>query len=381
MYIDEFVDHFVLTVKKLFPNAVLHFEDFGLRNARRLLNKYRTVLPSVNDDIQATGAVTTAAVYASCFVTGQKMQDLRMIVFGPGSAGMGVADQVRNAIAKEGNKSKEEASNQIWLVDKHGLILKKDINEIDDAQKPYAKEDHDWENIDTKDLKSIIAKVKPHVLIGTSTKAGAFTEEIIREMAAHVSRPAIFPLSNPTRLHEAHPGDINTWSSGKALIATGSPFPPVEFEGKTYEVSECNNALCFPGIGLGCVLSRASTCTDEMIVSATKALAELSPALQDIDKALLPPITRIREVSQKIAVAVIKMAVQEGVARVKGIPVGGGDEALERWVSRQMWVPEYRPMKPVSAIGSSKAARGLLGVGRRGSLIGESVFEDVFEDE
>jgi len=189
-------------------------------------------------------------------------------------------------------------------------------------------------------------------------------------MAKHVERPAIFPLSNPTRLHEAQPDDINTWTSGRALIATGSPFPPVEFEGKRYEVSECNNALCFPGIGLGCVLSRASVCSDEMIVAATKALAELSPALQDIDKALLPPIPRIKEISQKIAMAVIKTAAKDGTARINGIPVDEGDGVLAGWVNRQMWAAEYKPLVPVSAEGSSKQARGLLGIGRRGSLIG-----------
>lgn len=373
---DDFVDSFVHAVKNIFPHAVLHFEDFGLHNARRLLNKYRDFLPCVNDDIQSTGAVTTAAIFAVCFVTGIKISQIRVIVFGAGSAGMGIADQVRNAIAEEKGCSQEEAAKQVWLVDRCGLILKKHLGEIVEAQKMYAKEDSEWEGVDTMDLKEIVAKVKPHALVGTSTKAGAFTEEVVKEMAKHVDRPAIFPLSNPTRLHEAQPGDINTWTEGKALIATGGPFPPVEYNGKVYEVSECNNALCFPGIGLGLVLSRATTCPDSLFVAATRALATLSPALQNIDHALLPPITRIKEISHKIAMAVIKAAVEEGVARVKGIPVDEGEDVLSRWVNRQMWKAEYRPLKKVKAEGSSKQARGLLGVGRRGSLVGEVVVED-----
>ncbi|KAF8469116.1 hypothetical protein BDZ91DRAFT_721750 [Kalaharituber pfeilii] len=368
---DDFVDHFVLTVKRFFPNAVLHFEDFGLGNARRLLEKYRLELPCVNDDIQSTGAVTTAAIYAVCFITGLKMQDVRMVIFGAGTAGMGIAEMVRDAISKEGGRSKEEACEQIWLVDKNGLILESQQDELQNVQKPYTKEDSKWEGVDKRHLKEIIARVKPHVLVGTSTKAGAFTEEVVKEMAKHVDRPAIFPLSNPTRLHEAQPMDLYTWTEGKALIATGSPFPPVEYKGKVYEISECNNALCFPGIGLGCVLSRASICTNEMIVSATKALAKLSPALKDIDKSLLPAIHQIKDISCKVAMAVIRTAVEEGVAGIEGIPVNEGDGVFEEWVARQMWTPEYRPLKKVDAARSSRAARGMLGVGRRGSLVGQ----------
>lgn len=164
------------------------------------------------------------------------MYDLRMIVFGAGTAGVGIADMVRDAIAKEGKKSKEEASKQIWLVDKVGLLLDSHTEQLHSFQKPYSKPDSDWKGIDTKSLRRVIEQVKPHVLIGTSTKKGAFTEEIVREMAKHVDRPAIFPLSNPTRLHEANPKDINAWTDGKALIATGSPFPPVEHNGKMYDV-------------------------------------------------------------------------------------------------------------------------------------------------
>ena len=191
-------------------------------------------------------------------------------------------------------------------------------------------------------------QVKPHVLIGTSTKPKAFTKEIIQEMAAHVDRPIIFPLSNPTRLHEADPKDVNDWTKGKALIATGSPFPPVTYDGKQYEIAECNNSTCFPGIGLGSVLCRARLVSDKMLVAAVKALAAQSPALKDPDKGLLPDVVDVREISVKIAMAVIKQAKTEGLATVEDIPDEDGD--LEEWVREQSWDAVYRPLvKPGEA--------------------------------
>lgn len=206
----------------------------------------------------------------------------------------------------------------------------------------------------------MIKQVKPHVLIGTSTKPKAFTQEIISEMAKHVDRPIILPLSNPTRLHEADPKDINEWTKGKALIATGSPFPPVKYEGKEYEVAECNNSTCFPGIGLGCVLSRARLLSDKMLVAAVKALADQAPALKDPSRGLLPDVSSVREISVQIATAVIKQAVEEGLAQEKGIPTN--DEELEEWVREQMWDAVYRPLRFVKAEEASKGAKGELGV-------------------
>lgn len=218
------------------------------------------------------------------------------------------------------------------------------------AQKPFARRSSEWEGKDSHSLQSIIAEVKPHVLIGTSTKPGAFTQEVVREMCRHVDRPLIFPLSNPTRLHEAKPQDIAEWSEGRALVATGSPFPPVRYGGKEIEVAECNNSVCFPGIGLGAVLSRAKLVTDRMLVSAVTALAKEAPALQqqeggaDSEKgvaALVPDVQDARRVSVKIAMAVIRCAVEDGLAQVQDIPVHSDGE-LQDWVQAQMWDPVYR---------------------------------------
>ena len=206
----------------------------------------------------------------------------------------------------------------------------------------------------------MIKEVKPHVLIGTSTRPKAFTQEIVQEMASHVERPIIFPLSNPTRLHEADPKDLNEWTKGKALIATGSPFPPVKYEGKEYEVAECNNSTCFPGIGLGCVLSRSKLLSDKMLVAAVKALAAQSPALKDPDKGLLPDVVNVREISVHIARAVIKQAVEEGLATEEGIPTD--DKDLEEWIRDQMWDAVYRPLRRVDKASANRQARGQAGV-------------------
>lgn len=213
-------------------------EDFGLGNAKRILDKYRPDIPCFNDDVQGTGCVTLAAIMSGLHVSKLKLEDIRLVIFGSGTAGTGIADQIRDAIAADSGKSKEDAVKQIWCVDKPGLLLKSQGDKLTHGQSPYARDDSDWEGKDHQDLLSVVKEVKPHVLIGTSTKPKAFTEEVVKEMAKHVDRPMIFPLSNPTRLHEADPKDINEWTKGKALIATGSPFPPVEYNGKKYEVGK-----------------------------------------------------------------------------------------------------------------------------------------------
>jgi len=277
---------------------------------------------------------------AGLHITKMKLADMRLVIFGSGSAGTGIADQVRDAIAADCGKSKEEAAKQIWCVDKPGLLLKSQGDKLTHAQVGYARSDDEWKGKDSSDLLSVVKEVKPHVLIGTSTKPKAFTQEIIEEMSSNVDRPIIFPLSNPTRLHEASPEDINKWSKGKALIATGSPFPPVKFEGKEYVVAECNNSTCFPGIGLGCVLARSKLLSDKMLVAAVKALAAQSPALKDPLKGLLPDVENVREISVHIAKAVIKASVDEGLATQEGIP--DDDVTLEEWIKEQMWEPVYR---------------------------------------
>ncbi|TGZ76335.1 hypothetical protein EX30DRAFT_399348 [Ascodesmis nigricans] len=359
---DRFVDTLVQSVKKLFPRAVLHFEDFGLSNARKLLETYRLQLPCFNDDVQGTGVVTLAAIDAAAHVANLKLEDLRMVIFGAGSAGAGIADQFNDTL-KHGGRKKEEAKSQIWLVDKLGLLLESHGDKLTSAQRPYARAEKDWESNHTDSLVDIIREVKPHILIGCSTKAGAFTEEVVREMAKHVDRPIIFPLSNPTKLHEAQPEDIYNWTDGKALVATGSPFPSVKYNGEEYEVAECNNATAFPGIGLGTVLCRAKRVSDKMLTAAVKKLAQQSPALKDSKKGLLPDVTDVRRVSQMVAVAVIQQAVEEGLATEIGIPET--EENLEEWVGLQMWEPVYRELKKVSVHGASRAAKGELGIGRQ----------------
>lgn len=245
-------------------------------------------------------------------------------------------------------------------VDKPGLLIKSQGDKLTPAQVGYAREDSEVEGKDHSDLLSVIKTVKPHVLIGTSTKPKSFTEQVVNEMSSHVDRPIIFPLSNPTRLHEASPEDLIKWSKGKALVATGSPFPPVDFEGKTIEIAECNNSTCFPGIGLGSVLSRSKLLSDKMLVAAVKALAAQSPALKDPTKGLLPDVVDVREISVHIAHAVIKASVEECLAQVEDIPTD--DDELNEWIREQMWDPVYRPLKLVERKGASTHALGLDGV-------------------
>lgn len=371
-------------VKKQFPQAMLHFEDFGLPNARRILEQYRPQLPCFNDDVQGTGVVTMAAIMAAAWVSKVEVKDQRVLVFGAGTAGTGIADQFRDAVV-QGGKTKEEASAQVWLFDKPGLLLESHGDTLTIAQTPYARRDEEWSEKDTKDLVAVIREIKPHVLVGCSTCPKSFTEQVVKEMAKHVERPAIFPLSNPTKLHEASPEDIYAWTDGKALVATGSPFPPVEHNGRKYEIgrlylfpsgtrtpeltrefsAECNNATCFPGIGLGCILSRASLLSDKMLVAAITALASQSPALKDPEKPLLPDVEDVRRISAKIACAVVKQAVEEGLNRVQDIPVEDEGDLLD-WVQMQMWDPAYRPLKRVDHSTSTRAAKGEVGVGSLG---------------
>jgi len=364
---DEFVDRFVRACRKVYPNAYIHFEDFGLQNARRILDRWQPKIACFNDDVQGTGCVTLAALIAALYVSKVSMADVRVIVFGAGTAGTGIADQISDAISVDTHKSKEEARKQIWCIDKPGLLTKS--CELTPAQTLYARDDEEWHGKNHTDLKSIIAEVKPHVLIGTSTKPGAFTEEVVREMARHVDRPIIFPLSNPTKLHEAKPEDLFKWTDGKVLCATGSPFSPVKYNGKEFEIGECNNSECFPGIGLGAVLSRPRLLPPQLLVAATKALASMAPALKDPTAALLPDVTEVRGVSVKIAKAVIQEAVKEGLNEEKDIP--SDDVELEEWIKDQMWEPRYRPLKLVSPEEGDASARGETGVAsaRRMSII------------
>lgn len=356
---DEFVDVFLKAARKKYPKAYVHFEDFGLQNARRILDKYSPQFACFNDDVQGTGCVTLAAIMSALHVANLKMADIRVVMFGAGTAGTGIADQIMDAMVHEGGKSKADAGKQIWCVDKPGLLLRGKKDQLTEAQVPFARDDAEWEGKDHNDLLSVIKEVKPHVLIGTSTKPGAFTEEIVREMAKHVDRPIIFPISNPTRLHEAKPADLFDWTDGKVLCATGSPFPRVSYKGKDYEVAECNNSVTFPGIGLGAVLSRTKLMTPSILVEAVKALAKQGPALKDPTAPLLPDVTDVRGISVQIAAAVIKQAVKEGLNQEKNIPEDEGE--LEEWIREQMWEPRYRPLVRVDPKEATSLARGEAG--------------------
>ncbi|EDO14903.1 hypothetical protein Kpol_348p7 [Vanderwaltozyma polyspora DSM 70294] len=351
---DEFVDKFIKAVEKRFPNAILHFEDFGVTNARRLLVRYRSELPCFNDDIQGTGAVVMASLLAALRHTNRNLVDTRILIFGAGSAGLGIADQICNHMVHKG-LTIEEARSKIWLMDRRGLILDSMADTSTPIQHLYSKSDEEWATFDTESLEEVVSNVKPTCLIGCSTVAGAFTEEVVKEMHKYNPRPIIFPLSNPTRLHEAVPEDLLNWTNNEALVATGSPFKPVN----GYRISENNNCFSFPGIGLGAVLSRATVISDKMISAAVDQLAELSPLKEgDSRPGLLPSMAHIQETSAKIATAVILQAIEEGVARVEEeeipntktgekVKVPRDFDSCLKWVEKQMWKPTYRPMVKV----------------------------------
>jgi malate dehydrogenase (oxaloacetate-decarboxylating) len=341
---DSFLDAFVETATRLFPNAMLHWEDIGLANARRLLDRYRDRLLTFNDDIQGTGAVNLAAVLAAVRATGTSLADHRIVIYGAGTAGTGIADQLRAQMLADG-LTEDEACARIWAIDRHGLVTT-DMTGLSDAQRRCARDPGEvagWRedaDIGGVGLDEVVARVHPTILIGTSTRAGAFSEELVREMAAHADRPVILPMSNPTELSEAVPADLIRWSDGRALVATGSPFEPVEFRGTTYVIGQANNALVFPGIGLGVIASRAARVTDGMLVAAAHAVAGLADSSQS-GAALLPPVQMLRDTSVVVGTAVARAAGQDGVART------GLEDDMPSQVRNLMWVPTYRPIVPV----------------------------------
>jgi malate dehydrogenase (oxaloacetate-decarboxylating) len=336
---DRFIDLYASTAARLFPNALLHWEDFGAGNARRLLERYRLRYRTFNDDVQGTGAITLAAVSAALRVTGGRMRDQRVVLLGCGSAGIGIADRLRAAMIADG-AGQAEATSRFWGLGRHGLITDEMIGTLRDFQVAYARpagEARTWSREDGGiGLHEVVRRVRPTILIGVSTIARAFSEEIVREMAAHVERPIILPLTNPTALSEAVPDDLMAWTDGQALVATGSPFPPVLYRGVVHTIGQANNALVFPGIGLGTVVARADHVSDKMLSAAAGAVA----ALTDVSgpgASLLPDVERLREVSRAVATAVAAQAAAEGLAR------GPLDHLAER-VRDAMWEPVYSPI-------------------------------------
>ncbi|MGA2595823.1 MAG: NAD-dependent malic enzyme [Bryobacteraceae bacterium] len=328
---DAFIDAYVNIVTKLFPNALLQWEDFAPGNGRRILEKYRGRICTFNDDMQGTGAITLAAAISAVRVCGTPLRNQRVIVFGAGTAGVGVADQIRDAMVREG-LSKEEAARRFWLVDRQGLLTTDMVDELPDYQSAYARPA--VERKGGVSLGEVVRRVRPTMLIGASTAAGSFTEEIVREMAAYTGRPIIFALSNPPMRAEANPSDLITWTDGRALIATGSQFAPVTYKGLTYVVAQVNNSMLYPGLGLGAIVSRASRISAGMFAAAASAVSSLVTVRQP-GASLLPHIDDLRSVSATVAAAVAEAAVAEGLARIKF-----GD--IVQQVQDAMWQPEYR---------------------------------------
>jgi malate dehydrogenase (oxaloacetate-decarboxylating) len=333
---DAFLDEFVRAVGKLFPNALLHWEDLGVANARRLLERYREERLTFNDDIQGTGSVNLAAVLAAARATGVPLAGHRIVIFGMGTAGAGIASQLTAAMVAEG-VPQAEARRRFWAVDRQGLLTR-DMPALSDLQREYARE----RAADGPGLAEVVARVHPTVLIGTSTRAGAFTEAVVRDMAAHAERPVILPMSNPTALSEAAPADLIRWTGGRALVATGSPFGAVDHGGIRYEIGQANNALIFPGLGLGVIAARARRVTDGMLLAAARAVADLVD-ISTPGAPLLPPVADLRETSVAVAAAVARAAEAEGVAAARL------DADLAAELRALMWEPRYRPVRPALA--------------------------------
>jgi malate dehydrogenase (oxaloacetate-decarboxylating) len=339
---DRFIDAYVTAAGKLFPDALLHWEDFGADNAHRILDRYKQRILTFNDDIEGTGAVNLAAVLSGVAASGRPLVEHRVVIFGAGSAGTGIADQMIDALVGAG-LSEGEARSRIWALGRPGLLTD-DIGELRAFQRPYARpaeEVADWLRDDEGriTLEEVVRRVAPTILVGTSTQAKAFTEAVVRAMAAQCERPIILPLSNPTRLAEATPADLLRWTDGRALVATGSPFDPVTHDRVTYVIGQANNALIFPGLGLGAIVAKAARITDRMIFAAAEAVAGLVDATSR-GASLLPQINDVRETSVAVAVAVASAAAADGVARA------ALDSDLETQVRRSMWEPAYRPVRP-----------------------------------
>ncbi len=340
---DDLIDAYVTAATKLFPHAMLHWEDFGVSNARRILNKYADQVATFNDDMQGTAAVVLAAAFAATRAAGTRMRDQRVVIHGAGTAGLGIADMMRDVMIAEG-LSPREATRRFYPLGRQGLLLDDGSQKLLDFQFPYARsaaevEEFRRQGSEPITLADVVVGARPTMLIGTSTQAGAFTEAIVATMAANCERPIILPLSNPTSRAEALPEDVIRWTSGRALIATGSPFPPVNYQGQTYTIAQANNALLFPGLGLGVAVSKARRISDGMLTAAANAVAQLSDARQP-GTALLPPVEELKVVSAAVGIAVAEAARNEGLAQ----------SSLEdpiRQVHRAMWRPQYPLIQPI----------------------------------
>jgi malate dehydrogenase (oxaloacetate-decarboxylating) len=335
---EAFIDMYVEVVTRLFPRALLQWEDLAPGNGRRILDRFRKRICTFNDDMQGTGAIALAAAISAIRVCGTPLRSHRVVIFGAGTAGIGVADQIRNAMMREG-LSQEDATRQFWCVDKHGLLTTEAPGQLRDYQATYARspaENHGWRREGSGQgigLAEVVRRVKPTMLIGASTVPQAFTESIVREMATHAERPIIFALSTPPARAEANPADLIAWTDGRALIATGGLFAPITYRGVTYVVAQLNNAMLYPGLGLGAIVSQASRISDGMLAAAASAVSSLV-AVRQPGASLLPHIDDLHCVSEMVAVAVAETAEAEGLARVRLTNI-------VQQVQDAMWQPEY----------------------------------------
>ncbi|QHJ11676.1 NAD-dependent malic enzyme [Paraglaciecola mesophila] len=341
---DEFVDMFIKAVLKRWPEVMLQFEDFAQPNAMPLLERYRDKVCCFNDDIQGTAAVTVGTILAACKTKGEKLSNQRVVFVGAGSAGCGIAEQIIKQMTSEGI-SDAQARSQVFMIDRFGLVTD-DMEGLRDFQYRLAQPLVNlvtWQkSAQYPTLLETVSQVKPSILIGVSGQAGLFTEQVIKEMKRHCDLPIIFPLSNPSRQVEARPENVIEWTNGEVIIATGSPFKPVAYQGKTYPIAQCNNSYIFPGIGLGVLAAKASLISDEMLMATSAALANASPLANGTGQELLPPLTGIAQLSKKIAFDVGKVAQKQGLA------LEVSDEILSERIEGNFWQAEYRPYKRVS---------------------------------
>jgi len=364
---DAFIDAYVNAVRKLFPKAMLHWEDFGSTNARRILDRYRETVPTFNDDVQGTGAIVLAALINAVQRSGLTWAEQRIVVFGAGTAGVGIADQIRDQMVRHG-VSREDAIKKIWLVDLPGLLTEEMSDGLLDFQRDYARPLKDLSqykrnscdltpNTETRwpamtelrtkmqseagiiELSEVVKVIHPTVMIGTSTTPHSFTEDIVKDMAAHTERPIIFPLSNPTQLHEATPTQLLEWTDGKALVATGAPFDDVNYKGVVYTIGQANNAALYPGLGFGTIVSRAREVSDAMIFAAAQAVAGQARNT-DLGATLLPSNEDLRETSSVVAVQVVRTAVIEKLSQEK-------IQDIVEDVGKKQWWPIYNTVTAI----------------------------------
>ena len=335
---NQFIEDFVAAVMRAFPNVLLQFEDFASRHASPILAKYRDRLCTFNDDIQGTAAVTTGTILAAAAATGRELDDHRIVMLGAGSAGIGISNQLVATMVSTG-MSEADARSRFFVIDSHGLIHdgRTDLAPYKVPFQQKLADLADWKRApgDEISFEDTVKNAHPTILVGVTGQPGVFTKEVILEMASHCERPIIFPLSNPTSRCEADPQDLINWTKGKAIMATGSPFAPVHYEGREFPIAQCNNSYIFPAMGLGVLASKATRVTDEMFMVAAIALKEFSPAVKEGEGELLPPLTDLRKLARHIAMAVGKKAQEQGVAD----PIS--DEELEQRVDQKMWRPDY----------------------------------------